>query len=743
MVVSVIQSQISATDLTLTPGVSVASFTVDVVNGSDRQASFYILLNATGDEGLPPRRWYRLEPTTSSKVPPGTRSHYHITLEDTPLEGFVGLANLTVRIISPELQSEERHVLRLRVEPGASAVAFKVELPATTIQDYPGQTVEIPARVHNSNRNPVNVALACPGIDTWVTDASPKQLYLLPNRWQEVVITCQIPADYELSQSQEYPFQVLVVGDDGAAATADGILEVLPLGYLERVADTDGLTIPATRQWWPNRRNNAASQLLSVHNQSNLRSQVNWMADPVPTDEDVAEARDCQITLEPEAIAVSPGQTSDATLTVQVKRPWCGWFRTLRLNIKAQLADTRVDLRNDSTTLPVRIAPVIPVWAQFLAALLLMGAIAGFGFLNAYRQQHRQLVNTVQFNGIGSRVMSGSSDQTVRQWRVGRWGLQAINRPLVFDKAVRVLQYRPVDNNQIIVGLENGEIQLWDLLPRSPQPLQTLVPQNQSVANLDDRAMALAMTADAQYLFSGYGSGLVSQWYVAPDAATRDLNSQAPIQELSIPEMAIYDIGLVGVNNQTLAVAGRYNKLLLWNWASSTASDAANATNPEPANPPIPVNYPEGGQNDYITSLSTAEQHPFRLATADNQGRIIVWDLQGCLEQSEPCQAIDQWQITPNTPVRDIALSANGCYLASATDDGRITLWFLTERGRRLTKYLDGQILKQAQTRFNSVDIKIVEPYIYVTSGAEDATVRSQRLRLTENLCRSPSGIGN
>ena len=84
---------------------------------------------------------------------------------------------------------------------------------------------------------------------------------------------------------------------------------------------------------------------------------------------------------------------------------------------------------------------------------------------------------------------------------------------------------------------------------------------------------------------------------------------------------------------------------------------------------------------------------------------------------------------TPDTAVRDIAFSANGCYLVSASDDGRITLWPLTGQGRRLTKYLSGQSVAQTNTRFNSVDIKLLEPHILITSGADDRRVRLHRLK--------------
>ncbi|MEM9005543.1 MAG: hypothetical protein AAGE59_18715 [Cyanobacteria bacterium P01_F01_bin.86] len=742
MVVGVIQSQISATDLTLKPGQSAAKFDVEVVNSSDRQASFHIVLAATGEEGEQlPRRWYSLSPMTSSKVPPGTRSQYTVRITDTPLPGFVGLANITVRIISPELQSEERHILRLRVEPSIGTVSFEVDLPTTTFQDYPGQLVEIPARIHNHHRNPITVNIACPGIESWLTEKSPSTLRLLPKRWHNLLIVCQIPEGHTACQSQAYPFQVLVVDDEGDAATASGVLEVLPLGYFELTAEATRLYLPPTRQWLPNRKANSVQTQLLVENQSNLKNTLQLAVVPAKSSLEATNPP-YQISFEPRTVELELEQTHPIKTTIQADRPWFGWVRILWIDIQARLEDTRLDLRNDTETLQVRVAPIIPFWLQLLAALVLLGAIAGIWFLQIYRQHHHQLVSTVQFNGVGDRVVSGSSDQTIRHWQVRRWGLRPFGEVIRLDKAVRISQYRPVDNNQLMVGLENGEIQIWDLLQQPDQPLQTFVNQTQQQDDLDDRVMALTTTTDAHYLFSGHGSGLVSQWYVGPDSAIRDLNPQQPTNEIFIPELAIYDIALVGPDDQALAIAGRYNKLLLWDWTSeeaqnlTTASEATNQDQPETAL--VPIDYPAGGQDDYITSLATVEQNPFRLATADNQGQIIIWNLDSCLNQTTPCTIIDQWQLTPDTAVRDIAFSANGCYLVSASDDGRIMLWPLTGQGRRLTKYLTGQTVKQANTRFNSVDIKLVEPQILITSGADDQWVRLHRLQVPrKTTCRN------
>lgn len=74
-------------------------------------------------------------------------------------------------------------------------------------------------------------------------------------------------------------------------------------------------------------------------------------------------------------------------------------------------------------------------------------------------------------------------------------------------KAVRVVRFKPVDNDLVAAGLENGEIQLWNLTGHRSM-------KDQMSYQRDDRVFALAFTQDSRRLFSGHGSGWVLQWDV-------------------------------------------------------------------------------------------------------------------------------------------------------------------------------------------------------------------------------------
>ncbi len=80
-------------------------------------------------------------------------------------------------------------------------------------------------------------------------------------------------------------------------------------------------------------------------------------------------------------------------------------------------------------------------------------------------------------------------------------------------------------------------------------------------------------------------------------------------------------------------------------------------------------------------SLDAAEFQSNLLVSADNQGRITLWDLKKC-SPSEECQPVEQWDGHNEKAVRSVALSADGCYLVSGGDDGQVMLWSLTSEGK-------------------------------------------------------------
>jgi hypothetical protein len=189
------------------------------------------------------------------------------------------------------------------------------------------------------------------------------------------------------------------------------------------------------------------------------------------------------LTLTPPDIEVHPGDTADFTVHVTQRLPWLGWKRVKFLRAIPQVDGSDIGLRSRPVqpdepeaspspdaepepqaepeadgiqTLELHILPVIPFWLQGLGLLaLLLLAIAPALFTP---RGHTKPVNAVQFSGRANEVVSAADDGTIRRWVVRGNRLRPAGILERGDKALRVVRYRPVNNDQIAAGFENGTI---------------------------------------------------------------------------------------------------------------------------------------------------------------------------------------------------------------------------------------------------------------------------------------------
>jgi WD40 repeat protein len=264
-----------------------------------------------------------------------------------------------------------------------------------------------------------------------------------------------------------------------------------------------------------------------------------------------------------------------------------------------------------------------------------------------------------------------------------------------------------VNNDQVAIGFENGEIQVASLLTGE---------RSQLTPDKDDRVFALVFSRDARTLYSAHGSGLILPWDVS------HLNRAKIAAETAYDtQFAIQTMTLVGDQDRYLAVGGRYNRFVLLDLDTPAAKEKK---------PFLNLPYPSGSSTDYITSLSVAEQKPNLLAVSDSQGQMSLWNLEDCLAKNGRCGAIDKsWLGHGGSPVRAVALSASGCFLASAADDGQVKLWSLDGQGMRRSSALEGRVLSRLNQPLNTVDILETRREVWVTSGGEDGQVRVYRVQ--------------
>lgn len=734
-------------------------FEVTVNNDSDQFAAFQLELSAAGTDTKMSHPWYRIAPSVSSKIPSGDQTRFYVEIFDIPpiSSNFTGTMNLTVRVFSLELRDEDRQVMRLVIE-GTGVVPPKLDFPTRKFQVYPGNLVEIPLQVQNLNRQATDVVVVLSGLEPrWFQDGMEKHLYLQAGETAQFNVVCHIP-DPAKAPSRPY---VLVAEARQAKAVpvqAEALLTILPMGYVELVCEPMRQQIPMRSGTWKNPGSAIATydlgftsygnvpQRIEVHVEyelprDNQTSPLVEIAPPLvlppppgtptetgspspgsltsagtltepspapPAETVVAPPVDAPrghyLSLTPAVVDVAVGETQHVTLSVRRHLPWLGWPRMKRLRIKGLLSDTRLELRNAEPTLELRILPVIPFWLQILAAVsgLLLAVVVWWWM---HSRGHADAVNSVEFNGQGTEVISVSNDQSVIRWWVE--GKALIHKGALYegDKAIRVVRYRPVGNDTVWLGFENGDIGGLGLLNRQQFAF--------SFAK-DDRIFDLVMSQDGRTLYSGHGSGLVLAWNTSPDQI--QLTEDTPQRKFQT-DFAVRALALMGEDENQLAIAGRFNQLVLFNLADDSYRTA---------------NYPMGGTNDYILDLATAAAKPDRVVVADNQGQISIWDFSRCMvAKAAECEVIDQWP-TPHggEAVQSVALTDDGCYLVSGGDDGRVMLWPLSTAGGRLSDKLEGEEIRRSKSPINSVDVIRKQNQLFVVSGGDDHKVRLNIVKL-------------
>lgn len=695
-----IATTVSQKELSFQPGTSTASFEVTAVNDSDRFATFQLELLAPGIDANSNRRWYELAPEISAKKPPGDQTCFKVTITDTPIPGFAGVMNLTVRTFSLEL-GEDRKLVRLNLESG-TAVPLKVDLPIKQFQVNPFEQLDIPVRIHNPSPKITDVVLGLTGLPPeWSSSETERRLRIEPGSVTEVSFGLSIPPTTQ-TVCGRYAFAIRATQPNGPPSSATGVVELRPSGQIELACSPSHHVLPPKGgrfwQWWAD----TVDYWLEFNNQSNVPEQVSVKL--------TGDDKD-QLTFQvlPDHAALPPGAMLPIQLTASTRRPWLGWGKQLLFEANGQVADPRATLRDDTQVLRLKVKPKLPLWMQFLLAVLLLYGIWWCSWMNPHNPLygHRAAVNSVQFNASGTELLSASDDQQIIHWSTpaffNPFANQQIDTLGQAKKSVRVVRHRPLGNDWAATGLENGEIQLWHLGTH----------QNPSVFSYqkDDRVMSLAFTRGSRYLFSGHGSGMVLQWGVNDPEAEASL----PTPDTSIRrrqlDFAIYGMTLIGDTDDTLAIGGRYNKLVFWNWQKDSLR---------------PINYPRsGGQEDYITSVVKSEYNPYLMATADNQGYITLWNLRPCLEGDQPCEVLEEWQDGHDgQPVRGLALSEVGCYLVSAGADGRVKLWVLNQESKRDATFVNGIVVTQKARAFNTVDVKVIDDNVVIASGNDDSQVR-------------------
>jgi WD40 repeat protein len=734
-----IRSELSQRRLEFNPSGEPACFTVTVYNESDRFAAFRLTLKAPGIEDSRGAEWYRLVPSVSSKIPSGDVTKFDVEIfAPPPTEaGFTGSMSLQTVVSSIDLdRQEDRQDLKLQIE-GGSPKASRLELKTPSpLEVLPVEIVKLTVEIENRNHQLQSTTLEIdPAYSPWFENNGRRVINLEPNVPKTITFQGRIPESQACGLIQ---VEITATQPNIPRASVTAALQVLPTGNALFRAEPLEAQIPERAYRWlnptvatttysltlDNRSNQSIGGDIKVYNPNTKRWEWPWTGYKLPwqwpwekpaavsddlDQESIDDGSIDQIGLDPtpgvEIIPESPSaginETQVFSLEVTRRLPWLGWPRREQLEAHMVLVEGDCEVQDDVQLLDLGILPVIPFKLQLLALILIPLIIAAI--LRLFPSNHTEPVNSVQFNGLGTEVMSGSNDQTIRRWSINGDRLTPKGIVLKEAKAIRRVKFRPVNNDEIAVGLENGEIRVASLLQRNDLRSGAL--------DNADRVFDLTFSQDSRSLFSAHGSGQVAEW----DITSRGGNRLEIAEQFQIKQpFAISTMVLLGDQEELIAMGGRYNRLNVIDRNKKQYFDLA---------------YNPGGQEDYIKSFATAEQQPYLLASSDNQGNIALWDFTSCKNSLQTCQALSTWTGHGGKTVNAVKLTGDGCFLASAGGNGEVKLWALDGKGN--LQKAEGKVLGKYGKPLNTVDVIRKQDSVLVVTGGDDHQVRLHQVKLT------------
>jgi WD40 repeat protein len=262
---------------------------------------------------------------------------------------------------------------------------------------------------------------------------------------------------------------------------------------------------------------------------------------------------------------------------------------------------------------------------------------------------HERPVRSIAFNPEGSLLASGDDGETdtvgKRRGMVVLWDVakrKPVGRPLVGHKDfIRTLAFSP-DGKSLASGSYDTTVILWDVASHSMR--------GHPLTYHTGTVFGLAFSPDGKLLASSGYDRKIALWNVATGELYKTFNGHGD---------RIF--GLAFNRNGLLASADGAGNILLWD---ILARD---------------LRRPLTGRLTDLSSVFALSMSPDgkRLATGDNYGQVILWDLATGKPEGSPLGRMGK-------VVFSVAFSPDGKTLAAAAGDGEIALWDLTHQRARL-----------------------------------------------------------
>ncbi|HEX2620704.1 MAG TPA: WD40 repeat domain-containing protein, partial [Phototrophicaceae bacterium] len=286
---------------------------------------------------------------------------------------------------------------------------------------------------------------------------------------------------------------------------------------------------------------------------------------------------------------------------------------------------------------------------------------------------HTSAVRSISFNASGSRLLSGSSDQTLRLWDIR--SAEVIHDFIAHPGEGAVAVYGPHDRT-ILSGDDASTLRLWDI--QSGLTMQELTGHTGVI-------MAVDLSSDGKRAISGSDDKTIIIWDVVNGTNLFTINAQSgTVTTLKF---------LPG--DQQFVAAGDRGGLASWD----VATGAQLQTFSRPTENELSVTA-RG-----INSLDVSKDGTLMVA-GGNDTRVSVWDL----KTGQMLRQIDG----ESSAIKAVAISPDGTMIAAGLQNGNVLLWTI-----------DGEPIKtfKGHTR-TIVGVQFSVDGKSVLSGALDASLR-------------------
>jgi WD40 repeat protein len=311
-------------------------------------------------------------------------------------------------------------------------------------------------------------------------------------------------------------------------------------------------------------------------------------------------------------------------------------------------------------------------------------------------QGHKGSVSSVAFSRDGKRIVSGSSDGTVRLWDAQTG--QQIGPPLKgHRKTVDSVAISP-DGKRIVSGNNDGTLQLWDA--------QTGQQIGSPLKGHGDRVISVAFSRDGKRIVSGSWDGTVRLW----DAQTgQQIGSPLKGRGDGVMSVAISPDGK-RVSSITISTLHSIPVSTLQLWNAQTGQQIGQ-----------PLKF-------HVVFLNALAFSPDGKRIVMGQGSAVqLWDAQTGQQIGQPLRG-------DGNQVISVAFSPDGQRIVSGSDGGTLQLWD-AQTGQQIGPPLQGHRDRIYSVAFSPDGQRIV-------SGSDDGTLQLSDAQTGQSIRSSLKGHG-